>query len=49
MGKKTINYLRDKQKLTIKELDIIFNLKDRLESISKDQTIFLRAFYRKSA
>lgn len=45
--KKTINYLRDKQKLTIKELDIILNLKDRLESISKDQTIYLRALVRK--
>ena len=46
--KKTINNIRDKHKLTIKELDLIFNLKDRLEFISKDQTIYLRAFYRKN-
>ena len=45
--KKTIKYLRDKQKMTIKELDIILNLKDSLESISKDQTIYLRALVRK--
>ena len=45
--KKAINYLRDKQKLTIKELDIILNLKDRLDSISKDQTIYLRSLIRR--
>ena len=44
--KKTINYLREKQRLTIKDVDIILNLKDSLESISKDQTIYLRALVR---
>lgn len=46
--KKTINNIRDKHRLTIKELDLIFNLRKPIESISKDQTIFLRAFYRKN-
>ena len=45
--KKTIKYIRSKQRLKIKELDIILNLKDRLESISTDQTIYLRATVRK--
>ena len=45
--KKTIKYIRGKQRLKIKELDIILNLKGSLESISKDQTIYLRALVRK--
>ena len=40
MEKKTIKYIRGKQRLKIKELDIILNLKGSLESISKDQTIY---------
>ena len=47
MEKKTIKYIRGKQRLKIKELDIILNLKNRLESISTDQTIYLRATVRK--
>ena len=45
--KKTIKNIRGKHRLNIKELDLILNLKDRLESISTDQTIYLRATVRK--
>ena len=42
-----INYIRNKQKLNIKELDTILNLKDSLESISADKIIYLRAIVQK--
>ena len=40
--KKTINYIRDKQKLKIKELDIILNLKGSLENDSLSDNDRLR-------
>ena len=42
-----INYIREKQKLDIKELDVLLNIKDKLESISSDKTIYLRALVKK--
>ena len=45
--KKIINNIRDKHRLTIKDLDLILNLRKPIESISKDQTIYMRAIVRK--
>ena len=42
-----IRYIREKQKLDVKELDALLNLKKPLEKISSDKTIYLRAMVKK--